>query len=179
MSHLSIIYAPNDIFKKKAAVVTEVNDEIRSIADDMLKTMYLEHAIGIGANMVGILKRIAVVDLQTNGERSPLILINPEIIFSSKEMQTMIEASISFPGIEAQITRPKVIKVKYLDYDGKEQELEAEGLLSSVIQHEIDYLDGKVFLSYLSKMKQDLLMKKMLKFIKQNSPHVHGEHCRH
>lgn len=179
MSHLSIIYAPNDIFKKKAEVVTEVNDEIRSIADEMLRVMYLEKAIGIGANMVGLLKRIAVIDLQQNNQRSPLILINPEIIFSSAETQVFMEASISFPGIEAEITRPKTIKVKYIDYDGNEQELEAQGLLSSVIQHEMDYLDGKVFLNYLSKMKQDLLIKKMLKFIKLNPPHVHGAHCNH
>ena len=179
MSHLSIIYAPNDIFKKKAEVVTEVNDEIRSIADEMLRVMYLEKAIGIGANMVGLLKRIAVIDLQQNNQRSPLILINPEIIFSSAETQVFMEASISFPGIEAEITRPKTIKVKYTDYDGNEQELEAQGLLSSVIQHEMDYLDGKVFLNYLSKMKQDLLIKKMLKFIKLNPPHVHGAHCNH
>ena len=179
MSHLSIIYAPNDIFKKKAEVVTEVNDEIRSIADEMLRVMYLEKAIGIGANMVGLLKRIAVIDLQQNNQRSPLILINPEIISSSAETQVFMEASISFPGIEAEIARPKTIKVKYTDYDGNEQELEAQGLLSSVIQHEMDYLDGKVFLNYLSKMKQDLLIKKMLKFIKLNPPHVHGAHCNH
>jgi peptide deformylase len=179
MSHLSIIYAPNDIFKKRAEVVTEVNDEIRSIAGEMLRVMYLEKAIGIGANMVGLLKRIAVVDLQQNNQRSPLVLINPEIIFSSSEAQVFMEASISFPGIEAEIARPKVIKVKYTDYDGNEQELEAEGLLSSVIQHEMDYLDGKVFLNYLSKMKQDLLIKKMLKFLKLNPPHIHGAHCNH
>lgn len=179
MSHLSIIYAPNDIFKKKAEAVTEVNDEIRSIAGEMLRVMYLEHAIGIGANMVGLLKRIVVIDLQQNNQRSPLVLINPEIISSSAETQVFMEASISFPGIEAEIARPRAIKIKYIDYDGAPKELEAEGLLSSVIQHEMDYLDGKVFLNYLSKMKQDLLIKKMLKFIKLNPPHIHGAHCNH
>lgn len=179
MSHLSIVYAPNEIFKKKAEIIAEVNDEIRLLASEMLKVMYMEHAIGLGSNMVGILKRIAVVDLQQNGTRSPMVFINPEITYFSKETQTFMEASISFPGIEAEITRPKVIKVKYLDLAGNLQELEAEGKLAAVIQHEVDYLDGKVFLNYLSKMKQDLLMKKMLKFIKLNPPHIHGAHCNH
>lgn len=179
MPHLSIVYAPNEIFKKKAETVAVVNDEIRLLANEMLQVMYMERAIGLGSNMVGVLKRIAVVDLQPNGQRSPIVFINPEITYFSKETQTFMEASISFPGIEAEITRSKSIKVRYLDLDGNSQDLEAEGILASVIQHEVDYLDGKVFLHYLSKMKQDLLIKKMLKFIKLNPPHVHGAHCNH
>lgn len=176
---LQIIYAPNKIFRTKAEEVTQVNDEIRSIADGMLKTMQVEQAVGLGANMVGVLKRIAVVDLHENGVSNPLVFINPKIIWHSDKMQEFEEASLCFPGISAKISRPDSIKVSYIDYDGKEQEMEATGFLATVIQHEVDYLDGKIFLDYLSKMKRDVLLKKMEKYIKMNPPHVHGEHCHH
>ncbi|ABV75004.1 Polypeptide deformylase [Rickettsia akari str. Hartford] len=129
--------------------------------------------------MVGILKRIAIVELHENNKSSPIVLINPEITYFSEAKQTFIECSLSFPGIEASITRSKVIKVKYLDYDGNKQELDAEGFLATVIQHKIDYLNGKTFLDYLSKLKRDMLLKKMLKHIKLHPPHIHGNTCRH
>ncbi|GAA5252493.1 hypothetical protein KNCP2_07810 [Candidatus Rickettsia kedanie] len=99
----------------------------------MLQTLYIERAVGLGANMVGILKRIAVVDLHENNKSSPIVLMNPEITYFSEAKQTFIEGSLSFPGIEASITRSKVIKVKYLDYDGNKQALEVEGFLATVI----------------------------------------------
>jgi len=179
MKTLDIISAPNPIFRTKAEPVAEVNDEIREIVDQMFATMEFERAVGLGANMVGILKRIAVVDLHEGGVSKPYCFINPEITWSSEETNTQEEASLSFAGISAEITRPKAIKVKYLDRDGKQQELEADGFLACVIQHEIDYLDGKTFLDHLSKMKRDMLVKKMLKHIKMYPPHVHGDHCNH
>lgn len=179
MNYLPLVYAPHPIFKQKSLKVNKVDDEIRLLVDKMLKTLYIEGAIGLGANMVGILQRIAIVDLQENSVRNPRIFINPEIVWYSEELQTFKEASICFPGIEAEIKRPKSIKLSYLDYDGNEQELEAEGFLSTVIQHEIDYLNGKIFLDYLSKLKRDTLMKKMDKYLKLHTPHVHGEHCSH
>ncbi|WP_394355811.1 peptide deformylase [Candidatus Trichorickettsia mobilis] len=179
VEYLNLVYAPNDIFRQKAAIITIIDDNIRTLADQMLTTMYTERAIGLGANMVGVLKRIAVVDLQENGIRTPYILVNPEINWRSTDTQTFNESSLSFPGIAAEITRPKAIQMTYLDYHGIPQTLEAEGLLATVIQHEIDYLDGKIFLDYLSKMKQDLLLKKMIKYLKLNPPHIHGAHCHH
>lgn len=179
MKHLQLVYAPNPIFRQKALPVDKVDNEIRILIDKILSTVYVEGGIGIGANMVGVLKRIAVVDLQENGERNPHIFINPEITWRSKEVQTFKEASLCFLGIDAEVTRPKAIKMKYLDYDGKPQEIEAEGFLATVIQHEVDYLDGKIFLDYLSKLKRDTLLKKMEKHIKMYPPHVHGEGCRH
>jgi peptide deformylase len=176
---LQIVFAPNTIFKQIAQPVKEVTAEIRQIVDDMFHTLEHEKAVGIGANMVGILKRIAVVNLHPNGKSDPHCFINPEIIWHSEETQIFTEASLCFPGISAEITRSKAIKIKYLDYHGKEKQLEAEGFFATVIQHEIDYLNGKVFLDYLSKMKRDNLLKKMQKFIKQHPPHVHGEHCHH
>ncbi|MFY9590142.1 peptide deformylase [Rickettsia endosymbiont of Halotydeus destructor] len=179
LSFFPIVYAPNDIFKTQAEEIDVVDDNIRIIVDKMLKTMQVERAVGLGANMVGILKRIAVVDLHENNKSSPIILINPEIIYFSEEQQSFIERSLSFPGIEANITRSKTIKVKYLDYQGNKQELDADGFLATVIQHEVDYLNGKVFLDYLSKLKRDTLLKKMEKHLKLHPPHVHGSGCRH
>lgn len=179
MTSISLVYAPNKIFKQKAEEVKTVDDNIRHIADQMLHIMYSEGAVGIGANMVGVLKRIAVVDLRENGQKNPYIFINPKITQKSIETQDCEEASLCFPGIQAVITRPKAITVEYLDYDGNQQTLECSDFLSTVIQHEVDYLDGIVFLDYLSKMKRDLLMSKMLKYIKLNPPHIHTEHCKH
>lgn len=179
MALLSLTYAPNPIFKQKAAPVEVVDDEMRTLIDDMFETMEFEHAVGMGANMVGILNRIVTIDLHENGESKPYSFINPEIIWKSDETQTFEEASICFRGISAEITRPRAIKVSYLDYDGNSQELEAEGFFASVIQHEVDYLNGITYLDHLSKMKRDMLTKKMLKHIKLHPPHVHGAGCNH
>ncbi len=168
MTSLPLVYAPNKIFKQIAKPVELVNDEIRKLIDQMLNTMYIEKAIGLGANMVGVLKRIVVVDLQEEGILKPYIFINPEITWSSEESQVFTEASVCFPGIKAEITRSQSIKLNYLDYEGNSKELQASGFFSTVIQHEIDYLNGKVFLDYLSKLKRDTLLKKMQKHIDLN-----------
>ncbi len=179
MTHIPLIYAPNEIFKKKSEAVSIVDDSIRALIDSMLETLYLAHGIGMAANMVGVLKRIAIIDLQEDGGKAPLTFINPEVTWRSSEMQEFEEASICYPGIGASISRPSAIKLSYTDYEGKTQEMEAEGFLATVIQHEIDYLDGKVFLDYLSKLKRDMLMKKMLKHMKMYPPHIHSESCSH
>jgi peptide deformylase len=179
MTILNIIYAPNPIFYNKAKKVDEVNDHVRQVANDMVDTMYFEGAVGLGANMVGVDLAIIVLDLREQEEHKPIIMINPEIIDSSDEIVEFEEASLSFPGISAFINRPNSVKVKYLDMEDKEQIMDAEGFLARVIQHEIDYLHGKTFLDYLSKLKKDMLIKKMQKFVKHHPPHVHGEHCNH
>lgn len=161
---LSLVMGPNPIFKQKALPVAEVNDAVRQDVQDMFRIMYAEGGLGLGANMVGLLKRIVVVDLQQDGIKAPLALINPEIMASSDETQSTQEASLSFPGISAEITRPKAITLRYLDENGKEQTLDADGFLAVVIQHEMEYLDGKTYLDHLSKMKRDMLIKKMKKF---------------
>ncbi len=176
---LPLIYAPNEIFKKKALPVEQFDADLKNLVERMYTTLYLAHAVGMGANMVGVLKQIAIVDLQENGVKNPLTLINPTITYTSDEMQTFEERSLCFPGIDAQITRHKSIEVTYFDVEGKKHELKAEGFLSTVIQHEVDYLNGKVFLDYLSKMKRDVLIQKMIKHIRNYPPHIHTEHCNH
>ena len=162
MAILPLTYAPNKIFQTKAEKVTEVTHQIRQIIDDMFETLYHHKALGIGANMVGILKSIIVVDMQ-DGNESKYAMVNPEIEILSDETQIFEEASLCFLGISAKITRASKIKVTYLDYDGKKQILEANGFLSTVIQHEIDYLNAITFLDHLSKMKRDMLLAKMKK----------------
>ena len=160
---LSLVMGPDPIFKKKAIAVDVVDDGIRQLVGDMFDVLYSAEGVGIGANMVGVLKRIVVIDLQTGGIKAPLAMINPEVTQQSDETQTFDEASLSFPGISAKITRPKVITVSYLDEQGKAQVLDAEGWLATVIQHEVDYLDGVIYLDHISKIKRDMLIKKMLK----------------
>lgn len=163
MAVLPLLYAPNAIFKQKALAIDTVDDSIRMLANDMLETMEHEKGVGLGANMVGILKRIAVVDLHENNVPRPYVFINPVVTPTSDNIQTFDEASLSFPGISAKVTRPADITVSYTDINGHASELHAEGFLATVIQHEVDYLDGIVFIDKLSKLKRDRLLKKMIK----------------
>lgn len=179
MTVLQLIYAPNPIFKQQAEKVEKFDAQTKQIVDDMFATLEYEHAIGLGANMVGILKRIIVIDTERTGISNRFYMINPEIIEKSSTTQTFEEASLCFPGIAAEVTRPDAITVKYYDCDGIEHSMKADGFLATVIQHEMDYLDGVVFLDYLSKMKKDMLLKKMQKLLKQHPPHIHGKHCSH
>lgn len=180
MAVLPLVIAPHPIFKQKAAPIDAVNADIQKLMDDMLETMYSEHGIGIAGNMVGILKRVVVVDLFENKKRAPIFMANPEVVTASEEKQVVEEASLCFPEIYAKISRPSHVTVKFLDYNNQQQTLEAAGLLSSCIQHEIDYLNGITFIDYLAPMKRDVLLRKMKKAIKKGyAPHVHSAACNH
>ncbi|MBT5264463.1 MAG: peptide deformylase [Rhodospirillaceae bacterium] len=159
-----LIYGPHPVFRQKAEPITDVDEDVRDLIADMFDTLYDERGVGIGANMIGILRRVIVVDLQDGGVRAPLALINPEVLECSEETQTITEASLSFPGISAEITRPKTIKVTYLDQTGTPRVLEADGYLATVIQHEMDYLDGRIFLDHLSRLKRESLLRKAEKY---------------
>lgn len=164
MTDLKLVYGPNLIFKKAAEEVAFVDDDIRDLCAGMIEMLYVESAVGAAATMVGILQRIIVVDLQENSTRSPFSMINPEIIYSSEELQVFEEGSICFPGISVEIERPKSITVNYMDEQGAGQSMDASGYLSSVIQHEVDYLNGVIYLDYLSSVKRNLLFKKTKKY---------------
>lgn len=168
MPALPLVIAPDPVFRKKAATVDVVDDEIRQLVDDMLATLYTQKGLGIGANMVGVLKRVIVIDLQENGLKTPLAMINPEIIDASDDHQIFNEASLSFPGISADISRPREITVTYLDETGTAVEKQADGFLATVIQHEMDYLMGRTFLDHLSRLKRQVILKKYRK-IKQKA----------
>ena len=169
MAVLQLILGPDPILKQKAKPVEEFDETLTTLVDDMFETLYERRALGMGANMVGLLKQIVVVDLQEDGKKNPLTLINPRITWKSDTMATHEEASLCFPGIAAEIARPDAVKVVYQTPEGEESVMEADGFLATVLQHEIDYLDGKVYLDYLSKMKRDRLIKKMQKQLKAHS----------
>lgn len=175
---LQIIYAPNAIFSNKPYLLDKIDEHVKKIAQEMLDTMYLEQAVGLGSNMVGVEFQIIVLDIDKD-KKQPYVMLNPEITRYSEEKNIYEEASLSFPGISAQIERPSEIEIRYLDLDNNKHTLHADGFLARVIQHEMDYLHGKTFLDYLSKMKKELLTTRMLKYMRHNPPHIHGTHCHH
>ncbi len=169
---MSLLYYPDPIFRKKATLVTDFNDVLHRNIAIMQKTMSDNRAIGVGANMCGILQRIIIVPNSTEiQENQTLVMINPEITEKSDETQTFLEASLSLPGIEAQITRPETITVNYQDIHELHHTLTVTGFIATVIQHEIDYLNGIVYLDYLPKGKARLLREKMQKYIKKIDRH--------
>ncbi|NVJ99051.1 MAG: peptide deformylase [Alphaproteobacteria bacterium] len=180
MALLELITAPNPVLRQRSAPVSNIDDGIRQLTADMLETMYAHRGMGIAANMIGKALRIIVVDVQPEGNLEPMICINPEVIWSSDKLVTNEEASLSFPGISADIKRPDAIKLRFEDEMGVKQEIAADGWLATVIQHEMDYLEGKTYLDHLSKMQRDRLLKKMQKYLK--GMHSHGcadPHCGH
>lgn len=180
MSTFEIILAPSPVFRQKARKVEVFDAALAQLADDMLETMYDNRGLGLASNMVGRPESIIVVDIQADGSRAPLVAINPEIKEVSTEVSVNEEASLSFPGISAEITRPNAIELSYQDVKGEPHTLKAEGWLAIVIQHEMDYLQGKTYLDHLSKVKKDRLLKKMQKYLKQSHSHGCGDpHCSH
>ncbi len=164
MSQRKIVIEPDPILRKKSEILEKVDDELRGLLDDMLETMYSAPGIGLAAVQVGILKRVIVIDVSKDKEKkNPFFLINPEIISKSKKTSTYEEGCLSLPGYFAEIERPAECQVKYIDYFGKKKEIKATGLLSTCIQHEIDHLNGVLFIDYLSKLKRDMIVKKLIK----------------
>ena len=164
MTIRKILTEPDPFLRQKSLDVEAVNDEIRSLMNDMLETMYNAPGIGLAAIQVGVPKNVIVMDLSRSDEKkNPLYFVNPKIIQNSGNNATYEEGCLSVPGQFAEINRPDKCKVKYLDYNGKEKILEAEGLLATCIQHEIDHLKGILFIDYLSKLKKTMIVKKLSK----------------
>lgn len=166
-----IIKIPDPVLKQTAQAVDRVDDTVRSQMDRMLATMYDAPGIGLAANQVNLLNRVLVMDIsrREDGEESnPVCMANPQIIWESGEMSAMEEGCLSIPQQYAEVERPAIVRVKYLDYDGKEAELEATGLLSHCVQHEIDHLNGVLFIDYLSSLKRNMIVRKVEKMKKQN-----------
>ncbi len=172
MDNYEIITAPNPVLKQEARPVDKVDDAIRRQMDRMLTTMYDAPGIGLAANQVGLLNRVLVMDLVTTRSEeekpSPIFMVNPQIIYESEQMSVIDEGCLSVPEHYAEIERPAIIRVKYWDYDGKEAEIEAGDLLSHCVQHEIDHLNGVLFVDYLSSLKRNMILKKLQKLKKAN-----------
>ena len=163
-----ILIEPDPILRQKSKPLENVNDETRKLMDEMLETMYQAPGIGLAAVQIGILKKIVVIDVSKEKEKkSPLFLVNPEILNRSKETSIYEEGCLSLPGQFAEIERPSECLLKYIDYHGKEKQLKADGLLATCIQHEVDHLNGILFVDYLSKLKKDMIVKKLLKYKKE------------
>jgi peptide deformylase len=164
MEHLDIIKLPDPVLRKKSAAVEQVDDDLRALLDAMMETMYEAPGIGLAGIQVGVPKRIITIDVtRDEGPNEPLYLINPEILALADDRSTYEEGCLSIPDYFAEIERPASVRLRYVDYDGKSREMQAEGMLATVIQHEIDHLDGVLFVDYLSKLKRDLVIRKFTK----------------
>ncbi len=171
---LDIVILPDRILRKKSAAVERVDDELRRLLDDMLATMYAAPGIGLAGVQVGVPRRIITMDVAAREEsegdepkREPLFLINPEIVWTSDAVKTYEEGCLSIPEYYAEVERPAEVKVRYVDRDGRRQEMHAEGVLAVCVQHEIDHLDGRLFIDHLSKLKRDMVIKKFAKAARQ------------
>jgi len=174
MTQLPIQIIPAEVLRKVAQPVASVDKRIAKFMEDMAETMYKGDGIGLAANQVASLERVITVD--TSEERngtSALLMANPEIIWSDpNETFTYSEGCLSIPGHYAKVTRPKRIRMTYLDQQGKKRELEAEDLLSTCIQHEIDHLNGVMFIDHISKLKRDIILRKIEKEQREEAGHI-------
>ena len=168
MAKLPIIIAPDPVLKAKCDPVETVDSDLGRLLDDMLETMYEAPGIGLAGPQVGVTKRLLVADVSRE-ERDPICLINPEILWSSDERSLYDEGCLSFPDQYAQVERPAEVKLRYLDRDGKRAEMDASGLLATCIQHEMDHLDGVLFVDYLSGLKRSMIIRKLKKMKKQQN----------
>ena len=164
MSIKTILTEPNKILRQISKPVEKVGDEERELMRDMLETMYSANGIGLAAIQIGIPKRIIVMDLsKEENKKLPMYFVNPVITEKNNEKKTYEEGCLSVPNQFAEIDRPSKCEVEYLDYNGNKQSLQAEGLLATCIQHEIDHLEGILFIDYLSKLKKEFILKKLSK----------------
>ena len=164
MALLPILTAPDPRLKKKAKPVERIDDGVRQLLADMLETMYAAPGIGLAAPQVGVGLRAIVLDVAREGEpKAPMKLVNPEIVWASEDDATYEEGCLSVPEHYAEVVRPRAVKVRYRDETGAERAIEAEGLLATCLQHEIDHLDGILFIDHLTALKRNIILRKLLK----------------
>jgi peptide deformylase len=174
MTQIPIRIIPDPVLRQKAKAVSTVDKRVATFMDDMLESMYKGHGIGLAANQVGSLDRLITVDVSEarNGSKA-LLMANPEIIWHDPEATfTYNEGCLSIPDQYAEVTRPKRIRLTYLDQSGKKQELEAEDLLSQCIQHEMDHLNGVLFIDHISKLKRSIIERKVEKAQRLSDDHL-------
>jgi peptide deformylase len=170
MAELPILIAPDPRLRGKAKPVSTVDARVRRLMDDMLDTMYAAPGIGLAAPQVGVLERIVVIDVAGRNEPpAPLCLVNPEIVWRSEATEAGEEGCLSIPEHYADVTRPASVRVTYRDEKGEVREVEADGLLARCLQHEIDHLDGVLFVDHLSKLKRDMILRKTQKLKKSKA----------
>ena len=164
-----ILVAPDPRLKQKSTRVERVDDALRQLMDDMLETMYHAPGIGLAAIQLGIPKQVIVMDLAREGEPpQPRHFINPELLWTSDEVVACEEGCLSVPDLYEEVERPAKIRARFLDYKGEAQEVEAEGMLAVCLQHEMDHLKGILFIDHLSKLKRDMMLRKLVKARRQS-----------
>jgi len=164
MAVKQILTEPNEILRKISLKVEQVDSDIRNLMDDLLETMYAAPGIGLAAIQIGAPKRIIVLDIAPkDNPKNPMFFVNPEIISKSDNNLTYEEGCLSVPGQFAEIDRPDKCHISYIDYNGQQKEIKAEGMMATCIQHEMDHLDGILFIDYLSKLKKTMIVKKLSK----------------
>lgn len=163
MAILPIIEAPDPRLKVKSSPVERVDDELRALMDDMLETMYDAPGIGLAAIQVGVPKRVLVIDLQENEERNPRYFVNPVIEWTSDDSKIYNEGCLSVPDQYAEVDRPSRCRVRYLDYQGEERVEDMDGLMATCFQHEMDHLEGILFIDHLSNLKRSMILRKLAK----------------
>jgi len=171
MAVLTIIETPDPRLRQISQPVEQVDDELRALMDDMVDTMYAAAGIGLAAIQVGIPKRVLVIDLQDgDGEgeqaRNPRYFVNPEIVSESDELSVYNEGCLSVPEMYAEVTRPAAVRARWLDYDGVAHEEELDDMMATCLQHEMDHLNGVLFIDHLSRLKRDMLLKRLEKIRK-------------
>jgi peptide deformylase len=163
-----IIVLPDPRLRVVSEPVKKVDGELRKLVDDMFETMYDAPGIGLAAIQVGVPKRVVTADLAKKDEpRNPQVFINPEIVSSSEELSVYEEGCLSIPEIHEDVERPTRVRVRYMDLAGKAQEVEADGLLATCLQHEIDHINGVLFIDHISRLKRDRIVKKFTKAAKR------------
>jgi len=167
----NILLHPDPRLKKKCEPVTEMDDATRALMQDMLETMYAAPGVGLAAPQIGVMKRILVMDVvkEEDGEPQPYLMANPEVTWESEETNTYEEGCLSIPEEYADVERPARVKVSYLDSEGVTQELDCDGLLATCVQHEIDHLNGKLFIDYLGPVKRSMITGRMKKRKKERA----------
>jgi peptide deformylase len=167
---LPILVAPHAMLRAKARAVTPADAAtVRDLLPRMFDAMYRAPGIGLAAPQVGVALRLVVVDLQTNDTRTPMVLVNPEIVAASNQPATREEGCLSLPGQYAEVTRPDRVRVRWHDETGARREVEAEGLLAACLQHELDHLDGVLFVDHLSVLKRNMIMRRLAKELRQKA----------
>jgi len=173
MALLPIIVAPDPRLKAKCRPVDKVDADIRRLMDDMLETMYAANGIGLAAPQVGVSKRIIVVDVAHGEEKpQPLCMANPEIVWLADDDETHEEGCLSLPEQYSEVARPAAVRVRYLDHENEIREIEADGILAVCIQHEMDHLDGILFVDHISALKRNMILRKLTKLKKQEAQAV-------
>ncbi|CCB63872.1 peptide deformylase [Hyphomicrobium sp. MC1] len=164
MAVLPILTIPDPVLRKISDPVERVDDAVVKLMDDMLETMYAAPGVGLAAPQVGVLRRVVVLDTSDEGEPpNPLAMANPELVALGSTTRLHEEGCLSIPDVRVEIERPAEVTVRYIDRNGKEQELKADGLLATAIQHEIDHLDGQLIIDFLSRLKRDMVIRKFKK----------------